>query len=202
MKSILTMMAIAALLALASGSSADTKIQSTEVGKSHMEFDCAPRAQLRLHVRSGEIHIVGSDDAKITVDLTGKNADKIQDVKARLTCTNTAADLHLSGGPRNELLITIRVPKNSDLYARVPAGEVTVEAITGNKDVELHAGDLTIEVGDANNYHHVDASVYAGEVDAEIFGDSKGGLFRTVSKNANGQYLLHAHVGSGQITLR
>jgi hypothetical protein len=202
MKSVLAMLAIAALLAVASGSSADTRIQSTEVGKSHMEFDCAARGQLRLHVRSGEIRIVGSDDPKISVDLTGKNADKIQDVKARLTCTDTAADLHVSGGPRNELLITIRVPKNSDLYARVPAGDVTVEAITGNKDVELHAAELTINVGDASTYGHVDASAYAGEVDAEIFGDTKGGLFRTVSKNANGQYHLHAHVGSGQITLR
>jgi hypothetical protein len=180
---------------------AEAKIQTTEVGKSHMEFDCAARGKLRLHVRSGEVRIVGSEDGRIMVDLTGKKADKIQDVKAQLTCAQSVAELHVSGGPKNELLITIHVPKNVDLFARIPAGEVTVEEIAGNKDVEMHAGELTIYVGKASDYGHVDASVYAGEVDAEIFGDNKGGLFRTVSKDANGQYHLHAHVGSGQLTL-
>ena len=89
-----------------------------------------------------------------------------------------------------------------DLYARIPAGEVTVDGIAGNKDVEMHAGELTINVGKVSGYGHVDASVYAGEVDAKMFGANKGGLFRTVSKDANGHYRLHAHVGSGQLTLR
>jgi len=202
MKSILVKMGVVALTVVMPAYATDPKIQSTEVGKSHMEFDCAARGQLRLHVRSGEIRIVGSDDGKIAVDLTGKNVDKIQNVTARLTCTQAVADLHISGGPKNELLITIHVPKSVDLYARIPAGEVTVEEIAGNKDVEMHAGELTIYVGKVGDYGHVDASVHAGEVDAKIFGDNKGGLFRTVSKDANGQYRLHAHVGSGQLTLR
>jgi len=48
----------------------------------------------------------------------------------------------------------------------------------------------------------VDASVYAGEVDAEAFGDNNGGLFRSSSKTAEGPNHLHAHVGSGQLALR
>lgn len=196
------MMTVVALAVVMPARAADTKVQTTQVGKSHMEFDCAARGQMRLHVRSGEVRIAGSDEGKITVDLTGKNAYQIQDVKAQLTCTQSVAELHVSGGPKNELLITIHVPKTVNLYARIPAGEVTVREINGNKDVELHAGELTIYVGKANDYGHVDASVYAGDVDAEIFGDNKGGLFRTVSKDANGRYNLHAHVGSGQLTLR
>lgn len=180
----------------------DVKFQDTEVGKSHMEFACPARPHLRLHVRSGEIRIIGTDDSKISVDLTGKNADKIQDVKAQLTCSNNAAELNVSGGPTSEILTTIRVPKNVDLYARIPAGEVTIEDVTGNKDVELHAGELTIYVGSASDYGHVDASVLVGNVNAEIFGGSKGGLFRNVSKDAAGKYYLHAHVGTGELALR
>jgi len=202
MKSILAKMGVMTLAAVIPACATDPKLQSTDAGKSHMQFDCAARAQLRLHVRSGEIRILGSDDGKITVDLAGKNAGKIQDVTARLTCTQALADLHISGGPRDGLLITIHVPKNVDLYARIPAGDVTVDGIAGNKDVEMHAGELTIYVGKASDYGHVDASVYAGELDAKIFGADKGGLFRTVSKDASGQYHLHAHVGSGQLTLR
>jgi hypothetical protein len=172
------------------------------LGKPHMEFDCPPNTPLRLHVRSGEIMIVGTDDNKVTVDLAGKNVDKIQDVKGRFSVSNNIADFRLTGGPKSELQIIIHIPKNSDLTARIFAGEVSVQDVTGNKDVELHAGQLTISVGKAEDYGHVDMSVNAGEVDAEIFGDSKGGLFRSISRDTGGKYRLHAHVGTGQLSVR
>lgn len=181
---------------------ATTKSEIVRVGKPHMEFDCPSNMPLRLLVRSGDILIVGTEDDKITVDLAGKNADKIQDVKGRLSVANNVAELHLSGGPKNELQIIIHVPKNSDLTARVFAGEVNVQDVIGNKDFELHAGQLTIAVEKPEDYGHVDMSVNAGEVDAEIFGDSKGGLFRTISRETAGKYRLHAHVGTGQLSVR
>ena len=180
----------------------NTKSEIVLAGKPHMEFECPANTPLRLHVRSGEILIVGTDDTKMTVDLAGKNVDKIQDVKGRFQVTNNVAEFHLSGGPKNDLQIIIHVPKNSDLMARVFAGEVNVRDVVGNKDVELHAGQLTIDVDKPEEYGQVDMSVNAGEVDAEIFGDSKGGLFRTVSRNSEGKYRLHAHVGTGQLSVR
>jgi hypothetical protein len=45
-------------------------------------------------------------------------------------------------------------------------------------------------------------SVSAGEADAEIFGDSQGGLFRSISHDSSGKYSLRAHVGTGQLSLR
>ncbi|HYA62753.1 MAG TPA: hypothetical protein VED66_06085 [Candidatus Sulfotelmatobacter sp.] len=187
---------------VASALLANAKSEIVLAGKPHMEFDCPPNTPLRLHVRSGEILIVGTDDNKITVDLAGKNADKIQDVKGRLSLANNVADFHLTGVPRNELQIIIHIPKNSDLTARIFAGEVNVQDVTGNKDLELHAGQLTISVDKPEDYGHVDMSVSAGEVDAEIFGDTKGGLFRSISRDAGGKYRLHAHVGTGQLSVR
>jgi hypothetical protein len=181
---------------------ASTKSEVILAGKSHMEFDCPLNTPLKLHVRSGEILILGSDDHKITVDLAGKNVDKIQDVKGRLSVTNNAAELHLTGGPKNELQIIIHVPKNSDLTARVFAGDVSVQDVIGNKDFELHAGQLTISVDKPEEYGHVDMSVNAGQVDAEVFGDSKGGLFRSISRETGGKYRLRAHVGTGQLSVR
>ena len=179
-----------------------TKSDIVLAGKPHMEFDCPSNMPLRLLVRSGEILIVGTDDNKITVDLAGKNADKIQDVKGRLSVSNNVAELHLTGGPKNELQIIIHLPKNSDLTARIFAGEVSVQDVVGNKDLELRAGQLTIAVDKPEDYGHVDMSVNAGEVDAEIFGDSKGGLFRSISRETAGKYRLHAHVGTGQLSVR
>jgi hypothetical protein len=180
----------------------NTKSQIVVAGKSHMEFECPPNVPLHLYVRSGEILIVGTDDNKITVDLAGKNADKVQDVTARLSLTGHVADFHVTGGPRNELQIIIHIPKQSDLTARIFAGEVNVQDVIGNKDVELHAGELNISVPKPEDYGHVDMSVGAGEVDAEVFGDSKGGLFRSISLDNAGKYRLHAHVGTGQLSIR
>jgi hypothetical protein len=198
-RSVLTMV----LLGLAAPALfANSKSEIVLAGKPHMEFECPPNTPLRLHVRSGEILIVGTDDNKVTVDLAGKNVDKIQDVKGRFSVANNVADFHLSGGPRNELQIIIHVPKNSDLTARIFAGDVSVQDVTGNKDLELHAGQLTISVDKPEDYGHVDMSVNAGEVDAEVFGDSKGGLFRSISRDSAGRYRLHAHVGTGQLSVR
>jgi len=194
--------AIALLMLVAPTLFATTKSEVVLAGKAHMEFDCPSNLPLSLHVRSGEILIVGTDDNKITVDLAGKNADKVQDVKGRLSIANHVAELHLTGGPKNELQIIIHVPKNSDLTARVFAGDVSVQNVIGNKDVELHAGELTIALDKPEDYGHVDVSVNAGEVDAEIFGDSKGGLFRSISRDSSGKYRLHAHVGTGQLSVR
>jgi hypothetical protein len=191
------------LLVLALPVLGNTKSETILTGKPHMEFNCPANLPLHLNVRSGEILIVGTDDQKITVDLAGRNADKIQDVKGRLFVDKHAAELSLTGGPKSELEIIIHVPKNSDLTARIFAGEVNVQDVIGNKDVELHAGQLTIEVTKPEEYGHVDMSVSAGEVDAEVFGgDSKGGLFRSISRDAGGKYRLHAHVGTGQLSVR
>ena len=181
---------------------AQTKLEATDLANHPFEADFPSGGQIRMHVRSGEIRILGSDDNKISVRLAGKNADCAKDLKVRLVRADNSANLRVSGGPRNELTIIIHVPKNTDLFARIPAGDVEVEGITGSKDVELHAGELRIAVGDAAGYAQVDASVLTGEVDADPFGESKGGLFRGFKKAGIGKYRLHAHVGAGQLTLR
>ena len=61
MKSIVITVAAALVVAASPSYTADTKIQSTESGKPHMEFaPCPAKGQFRLFVRSGEIRIVGS----------------------------------------------------------------------------------------------------------------------------------------------
>jgi hypothetical protein len=157
-------LAFALLLLRVPALSATTQSDVVLTGKPHMEFDCPSNIPLHLHVRSGEILIVGTDDHEITDDLAGKNADKIQDVKGRLSFRNNVAILDLPGGPRSELQIIIHVPKNSDLTARIFAGEVNVHDVTGNKDFELHAGQLTISVDKPEQYGHVDVPRFAREI--------------------------------------
>ncbi len=181
---------------------AQTKLEATDIANHPFSEDFASGGKLRLRVRSGEIHVIGTAENKISVELSGKKAYDAKKLKVRLERRDSTADMRISGGPRNDLTITIRIPTNTDLYARIPFGEVHVENIAGDQDVELHAGDLTVAVRDSAAYSHVDASVISGEVDAVAFGESHGGLFRSFRKEGTGRYRLHAHVGAGQLTLR
>ena len=58
------------------------------------------------------------------------------------------------------------------------AGQVTVEEVKGDKDIEIGAGQIAISSIHAGDYRSVKASVGAGEVQAQAFGADKGGLFR------------------------
>jgi len=159
-------------------------------------------SNLRLHLRSGEFRVVGRDGNTIAVHLNGRNADNARDLTVRFRRSDNTADLRVFGGPKNNLEVTIEVPSSAMLYVRMPAGDLTVEGVSGDKDVELHFGDLTIAVGNAADYSHVDASVMSGDLEAAPFGESHGGLFRSFEKSGSGKYKLHAHVGAGDLTLR
>jgi hypothetical protein len=82
------------------------------------------------------------------------------------------------------------------------AGQVTVDEVKGDKDIEVGAGQITISSIHDGDYRNVDASVIVGEVQARAFGTDKGGFFRNFStRNSNGDYRLQAHVTTGQIEL-
>jgi len=98
--------------------------------------------------------------------------------------------------------MTVEVPKTSNLYVRMFAGQMNVSDITGDKDVELHAGQLNMDIGKPEDYFRVEASVLTGSVEASAFNVSKGGLFRSFEHGGPGKYRLHAHVGAGEIDLR
>jgi hypothetical protein len=188
-------------LSVASGA-AQTKIDVKDIESHPFTADFNSGGKLRMYLRSGDFHIVGGSDNKIMVRITGRNAYRASDVRVQLEGSNNSADLTVSGGPKNDLEVTIEVPKKTGLYVRMPAGNLELHHVTGDKDAELHAGELIIEVGDASDYSRVDASVYSGGLEASPFGESHGGLFRSFHKEGNGRYHLHAHVGAGDLTLQ
>ena len=190
------------LICVAADQTVGKPLQVTEVGKDSFQADFVSGGQLRMHIRSGELRVIGSDENKIRVNYSGKNGSKTSDVTVSLKTVGNSAELRVSGGPHNDFRIEIQVPKNSGLYLRMPAGDLEINGLSGDKDVEIHAGDVTLEVGKAEDYGHVDASVNAGDLDAKPFGVSKGGLFRSFDKHGSGKYRLHAHVGAGDLVLR
>ena len=174
---------------------------AAQAGPRPFSADFPSGGKLRMRVRSGEVHVIGTDQNRISVEMSGKRAAGVADFEVRRRERNGATELRISGGPRKDVTVTIRVPRETDLYARIPFGEVHVENVVGNKDIQMHAGDLTVAIGRSEDYGHVDASVYTGELDGQAFGEEHGGLFRSFTKDGPGRYRLHAHVGAGQLTL-
>jgi hypothetical protein len=190
-------------LFLAAGLSvAQNRVDATAVGQDNFDADFPSGGHLRLHIRSGDLRIIGSDENRIKIRYWGKNSGEAQDVKISLKTLGNTGDLRVHGGPHYQFQIEIFVPRTSDLYLRMPAGEAEVKGIVGNKDVAIHAGDLTLTVGAPEEYALADASVMAGDLDAGPFGVSKDGLFRSFHKQGVGKYKLRAHVGAGDLTLK
>ncbi len=195
------LLAAALALTVASGA-AQTKLDVKDIENHPFTADFHSGGKLRMYLRSGDFRVVGGSDNEVTVRITGRNADRASDVRVQLEGSNDSADLTVSGGPKNDLEVIIEVPKKTGLFVRMTAGNLELQHVVGDKDAELHAGELIIDVGDVGDYSRVDASVYSGGLEASPFGESHGGLFRSFHKEGNGKYHLHAHVGAGDLTLQ
>lgn len=194
---------LAIVLALsASSGAAQTKLDVRDIENHPFTADFNSGGKLKMYLQSGSFHIVGGTENKITVRVSGRNAYNAGDMRVQLDGSKDNASLTVSDGPKNDLEVTIEVPRKTGLFVRMPAGNLELHHVTGDKDAELHAGELIIDVGDASDYSRVDASVYSGGLEASPFGESHGGLFRSFHKEGNGRYHLHAHVGAGDLTLQ
>jgi hypothetical protein len=168
--------------------------------ESHYELDFRPYGEVRMKIQPSALQISGSDEDKIKVHFWSDRGDS-SEVKVRLEAVGNTANLYVGKGPQNNFHVEIQVPSKSDLYLRIRAGDVNIDKVIGSKNIELSAGDLTVQVGDASGYREVGASVYAGDLNASPFGVSKGGLFRSFHQKGSGEYHLDAHVGAGDLNL-
>jgi hypothetical protein len=176
--------------------------ETTQLQHQSFETKLAGGANLHLHLHDGNFRVVGSNEEKLSIQVEGKNVERAKKIKIQVTRSDGTVDLKLSHVPKNELQVTIKIPKSTNLYARMRGGDFSVEGVTGDKNLELTGGDLTIQVGSPEDYSHVDLSVKFGDVTGSQFGDPKGWLGNSVRKEGSGKYRLHAHVTAGDLVLK
>jgi hypothetical protein len=153
---------------------------------------------IHMQLEAGGYEVRPAADNQIRVTFSGN----IGDAKLELTTDGAHAELKVQDTPHNNFRAVLEVPKSADLVVRLGAGDLAIGAITGNKDVENNAGNITIAVGDAANYSSVDASVKAGDISAAPFGGSKSGLLQHFTWEGKGQYKLRANLIAGNLSLR
>jgi hypothetical protein len=176
--------------------------ETASLERQDFETKVASVTNLRLHLHDGDFRVVGSDSDKISIHVDGKNLEHAKKIKIRIRRANGTVDLKLSHVPKNELQVTIKVPLAINLYARMRGGDLSVDSVRGDKDLELTGGDLTIGVGAPEEYSQVDLSVRFGDISGSQFGDPKGWLGNSVHKVGTGKYRLHAHVMAGDLMLK
>ena len=171
-----------------------------EVGKTPTEAVFTAGGKLRLSLCSGAAEIQGTDENKIRVSYSSPH-ESTSHVRVKVVTSQSQAEISVADCPHNSFQIKIEVPKSSHLWVRMFAGDLEMRDVVGDKDVEMHAGQLTMHIGQPADYAHVDGSVTSGGLEAPPFSISKGGLFRSFRKFGPGKYRLHAHVGAGELDI-
>ncbi len=183
--------------ALASGAWAGQEARTSD----SLERSFVSNGRIRMSLSAGDYRIVGATGNRIRVEWSVRDAAKLARVRVGADVRGGEASLSTDSPDSSGFKVVIQVPSQADLYVRLTAGDLRVENIRGNKDLELHAGDMDIDVGRPDDYQRVDASVWAGDLTAAPFNVYKGGLFRSFDWSGKGRYRLHARLKAGDLRL-
>ena len=153
--------------------------------------------KITFDLDGGGYEIRPAADNHIRVALTGAPGNSKVDV----AINGSDADVKIKDTPHSNFRATVEVPAAADVVVRLTGGELKIEGVTGNKDVESMAGNVQIGVGDPKDYASVDAAVKAGDLDAQPFGGSKSGLLQEFTWSGTGKHTLRAHLGAGNLVL-
>jgi hypothetical protein len=170
-----------------------------------MNVPLQSRAVLIIDSKPAGLQIVATDRNELHVSCTASSDETARDASLHFSPTANGGKLSIEGPLQhgnNGLQVKIEVPRRTSFTVRMFAGQVTVEGVKGDKDIEVGAGQITISSIHDGDYRSMNASVSIGEVHSRAFGVDKGGFFRSFKReNPNGDYRLLAHVTTGQIDL-
>jgi len=166
------------------------------------EFVSGGYVHVRLNV--GDLHIKRGDSARIRLEYTVKShrESRVKDSHADFNVRGNDAtvEFHAAGGGNTQFDVELEVPANTHLDVHQKVGDLTVDSVEGDKDVNLGVGDVRISTEHAR-YRLVNASTGIGDVNSEGYGESRGWLGKTLKYHGDGKYELRAHVGVGDIKL-
>ena len=159
-----------------------------------------------LHVRMsvGDMHITRGSSNQIHLHYTIKSRReshlKDAHVDFEINGRNADIEFHAPTGGNTQFDVELEVPQNTNLDVHEKVGDLTVENIEGDKDLELSVGDIRV-AAERTGYHLVRASTSIGDVNGEGYGETSGWLGKTLKYHGDGKYELRAHVSVGDITL-
>jgi len=153
---------------------------------------------IELQLDGGDYVIRASPDEHVRVSFAGNTGNAVAD----LTTSSTHATLAIKDTPHSNFRATVEVPATADVTVHLSGGNLEIGAITGNKDIDSRAGNVTISIPNSKDYGTVDATVKVGNLDAGPFGNSDSGLSPHLKWSGSGKYTLRASLGAGNLELK
>jgi DUF4097 and DUF4098 domain-containing protein YvlB len=160
-----------------------------------------------LHVRSsvGDVHIKRGDSRMIRLEyrIMSRNERSVKEARADFDVrgNNATIEIHSPSGGNTNIDVEVEVPQNTNVDIHEKVGDVTIDKLDGDKDVELGVGDIRVAT-ERSTYKLVRANTGIGDVHSSGYGETKGWLGKTLKYRGEGKYELRAHVGVGDIHLR
>ena len=159
-----------------------------------------------IHVRLsvGDLHIERGDSTRIRLEYTVKSRQeshlKSAHVDFNIKGNDATVEFHAPTSGNTQFDVELEVPANTHLDIHQKVGDLTVDSIEGDKDLNLGVGDIRVSTG-RSGYRLVNASTGIGDVNSEGYGETRGWLGKTLKYHGDGKYELRAHVGVGDIKL-
>ncbi len=195
MKSKVNVVVLAAIF-LASCSSRSSRSDQPPVMKVDKPFAAAGTIEMQLD--GGDYIIRAGPDEHIRISFAGNT----RNAAAELATSGTHANLTIRDTPHSNFRATVEVPATANITVHLTGGNLEIAAITGNKEIDSHAGNVGISIPNSNDYGTVDATVKVGNLNAGPFGDSGSGLAPRLKWSGPGKYTLRASLGAGNLELK
>ncbi len=175
------------------------------LASSHTQvFDSPPGGSLWFRLRGGNLHITrGTDPQHIVVRYTPdpKKPQEEKNVQIRSRLHGSQVRVEVNAPLSLSVDVEIEVPSPISLEVHMTGGDLTVEGVEGDKNLQLFAGDLKVDVGTLQNVRDAEVSVGVGDVSVPAIGEVHGWLGHTWKYQGNGQYRLYAHTSFGDVSL-
>jgi hypothetical protein len=159
---------------------------------------------LHVHLGVGDVHVKRGEGPRIRVTYTVKSRHernvKDAQVDFEVRGNDAVLEFHAPPGGNTQFDVELEVPANTNLDVHEKVGDLTIENIEGDKDLELGVGDIRV-ANEHAGYRLVNASAGIGDVSGAAYGETSGWLGKTLKYRGDGKYELRAHVGVGDINL-
>jgi hypothetical protein len=170
-------------------------------------------SSLHIQWKVGELRILkGSDPKNIHIRYTvrSKRESDLQKAKVefgfRENTMTITADSSYRGNTNIDADIEIPDPMTLEVHLKV--GDMNVEGVHGDKNLDVSVGNIRVQMGSEPDYRTVRAKTGIGDVSWSNDGrqmdrlHESGWLGKKLSYDSNGKYELRAAVSVGDILLR
>ena len=175
------------------------------IAATHTEIlDCPAGARLWFKLRGGDVHIKpGEDPTHIVVRYTPDPHKPEQEKNVQLRWRTHGSTIQVEIRTPISLSVDteLEVPSPLSLEVHMTGGDLTVQGVEGDKNLQLFAGDLKVDVGSLQSLREAEVSTRVGDADVPSAGTEHGWLGHTWRYRGTGPYRLYAHTTFGDATL-